>query len=427
MVEFDKVQLQFSSGLVIDNFVRYSFTNDFAANSDGFDFEIEDENLSNIVNKIRLAETFTLKVNDSVQAKGRVTGVKFTHTRSGGLHASFKACDLLGAVCKASIDPEINITAKDTLESAIKKAMSPFGFSKFEFDDSANRNLITGAKQGKKIGGKKAKGKAASLQKFISHQCKPNNGESVFGFVERICKRFGLRVWLSVDGETVYVSDADFDSPPLYTIDRSKSPKNSNCILDGSVEVDWDNQPSIIISQGKGGGGKFSKNKFHVLMVNEFTGLVRTAASYGPNPIQNVPTSKVQEFITKYKNKGSKLIDTRPDLIDQLPATIIGVYDPISRPYFFFDEESKNSEELEFSTRRKMAEFQSKFLKLNYSVDGHSNRGTEAIYSVNTNIVVNDETLGVEGEYWIKKRTFTKSRGDGTKTHLELILKHCME
>jgi prophage tail gpP-like protein len=426
----DKVSAIFESGLVIDNFVSYSFSSDFKDATDKFSITIEDDNLGGIKKKIRNGERIIFKVNDCIQTTGTIEDLDISCSRSGGTVMTINGRNLLGEVADSYIDPEITITEKDTLEAAIKKVFSPFGISKFEIDDEANRNLIAGAKAGHVDKGKTFKGKANSLKKFISHQTKPNPGEGMYQFAERISKRFGLHIWLSADGETLYVGVPTFAQAPLYSLYRSTQQKNGNNIIDGSARFNWSGQPSLIIAQGHGGGKEFSKSAFKIIMINELTGLVRTDASEGPNPIQNQPLSKVKELVDKYKVKGSKVLDIRTDLIDQIPSTVFGAFPKNCKAFFLFDDESKTPEELEFAVRRKMASFQSTYMTLSYTVSGHSNSTLTpggAIYGVNTTIDVIDDAIGVQGTYWIKKRIFTKDRSSGTKTQLELILPHSLE
>jgi prophage tail gpP-like protein len=410
----DKVRLEFESGKTLDSLTSYQFDSDFLTPCDGFTVTIADDRVSALQDQLRPGEQVRLYVNNNLQFVGRIDSASYSISRSG-TSVTLTGRDLLGAVCDSYISPEIRITEKDTLVGALKRIFSDFSFDKFDIDDEANRNIIAGQKAGFVAKGKTAKGKGKSLEKFINHQTHPNKAEGLYQYAERITKRFGLHIWSSADGETLYVGEPSYDQAPLYWLVHFRGDNQVNNVTSLDVKIDWSKQPSVIIGECKSGGGNFKKSTNKVIMVNEFSGLA-----------DGSPTPDVAALIEKYKSKGSKVLPVRQNLVDAVPSQY-RILSPAYRPLFLVDDESNNMEELEFAVRRKMASLQHDFFKVELTTEGHSNPATGATYAINTVAHVEDAVTGLNASLWVKRRTFRKSRSEGTTTTLELVLPGSIE
>lgn len=163
-----------------------------------------------------------------------------------------------------------------------------------------------------------------------------------------------------------------------------------------------------------------NSSKARVIAVNEITGYVRDSSGAFTEH-----TPYVKQILEGKKNLGCVVLPKRDDLASALSGIRYQNYGAYDRVLFFEDTISKNAEQLAFAVQRKLAEVQSKFWTYNVTVPGLSSNG--AIWNVNTCVSLIDEPRGISGIYWIRKRTFSCSRGQGPTTTLTLIPKHCME
>jgi prophage tail gpP-like protein len=402
------------AGINVDNFTSYTFTHDFLSPCATFDLEIADARADALAPQFQCGARVALRINNTIQASGYIDRVFPEISRSGTvLHIQGR--DALSRACGSSLDPKIHFTQRDTLSSIMRRIFERHGFTSFEIDDAANRNIITGQNRAPKA---KPSRRGKALRNFINHQLKPYPGEGEYEFASRVAKRFGLHLWASADGRTLYVSEPTFDSPALYNLVYSRNPvpstigqgvsSKSNNVLSASGGFDWTNQPSVIIAEGVGGGGEFRKQTNKVVMVNEILSETDSLPS----------VAAILKAYPEAKRIPRRDYFKRPSRILTSAAAL---------PHFCTDDESKTLDQLENFVYRKMAEFQHQFLKITYSVQGHVYEPTGAIWAPNTIVNVYDEARSLNQDMWIKSRTFTKSRNDGTKTRLEVVLPHTLE
>jgi prophage tail gpP-like protein len=423
----EEITVAFEGGGVIDHFTAYSFDEEFGNPCPSFSLEIGDDQAYVLAGSIAVGQKLTLSINGKVQANGTISNAQLSYSRGSGHTLHLSGYGLMRNVVNSCMDPETKIVAGTTLEGAIKRIFNDYGFKKFDINDDANRNIITGSDVGYKISGSRLKAQVHNLQRQINHILSPKHGEGSYEFVARVAKRFGLHLWLSADGETVIAGHPDYDSPSLYKLYHNlKDPDRAyNNVLEGSASIDWDNQVSMIIAEGSSGGGNFQKTSSKIIMLNEFTAIDYAALLFGKT---NAINQGVLDLVKRYKNKGSKLLGTRKGIIANLPTIAMTGGSATSgtfKPSFLYDQYSHNTRELEFFTRRKMSELQTKFFTLNYTVAGHSNQGS--VWAVNTMCSVEDNSLQAKGNFWIKRRTLSKSRSGGTTTRLELLIPYTLD
>jgi hypothetical protein len=404
----------------IDNWTSYTFDSDFFTPVDTFSFELADDRADQLKNKINIADPVNLIVNGVIECKGFIERIEFENSMSGTV-LKLSGRDLLGVVCDGTISPNVKITDTHTFEDALFKAFEGAGWSKdkitfIDFQDYANFKAETSQKGS----GRKKKSK-------IGHQLKPHKNEGFMEFAMRICKRSGWNIKLTPDGENINIGQPWYEPITLFNATfkhRLKDPSENN-IISSSIAIDWKKQPSYIIGEATGAGGNFRKGLNKVFVPN---GLLLD-----------------QEDVILYNYNGMaqekiKWIDVNSDLVNNLPSMLRNLFPGVisapskeasqkNRPLFEYDDEAKSMAELQYVMMKKMADFQREFFTLNILTNGHAFTGQNfnsdgIVYNhrINTMCKVIDETYGLDNLFWIQKRSFTKSRANGTRTQLTLKL-----
>jgi prophage tail gpP-like protein len=389
--ELDAIVVRFpKTGYTLRSFTEYSFNSHFLTPTDGFSFTVGDEDIDqDLIEATELGSEVVLSINDRIQATGYILESELGRDRQGGTILNFQGADKLHPVVTSHVDPKHKFAEGQSLADVLRVVFGDFGFTKFEIDNEANRNVITG-----QLRGVKASKRGRPLKDWKTTQLQPAPQEGAFAYVARIAARFGLLPWLSADGQTVIVSEPDFDQPPRYRLQRKHGVEGSaeNNIRSGRPKRDISDQPSIIYGFSQGGGGEFDKASCRAARYNPFI----TAPG--------LPT-----FVARYK--------------EIVPAGAFdlerGISVPFAKPLFLQDDESKTPEQLEYFLQRKMSEFTRKTLVCPYQVAGHTCNGQP--WAVDTVADVDDDDGRVREPMWIMSRTFTKSRSGGTATDLELI------
>lgn len=415
------LQLRDDRGTVVaevHNFAEYQFQSDFLTPTDGFHFAIGDEAvLGSLKKNVYVGQEVTLSVNGYVQAGGFVDRFKIKSVRGGGSEMTIEGRDWLSPAVDAEMDPRKSYQSSNSLLDVIVGSFADYGFGgvgQILASDEVNGNIITGQKRGLKT---TKTGKTP--KSFIGHQLKPYPHEGVFAFCSRMSQRFGLWIWASADGLNLIVDEPDFTQKSIYTLTNRLDDTGTNNLVEAELDVNAENQPTIIVATGVGGGGDQGRASMKCIVTNELYG-VKVDASVPNTPIVTGRASAVPEaidFVQKIlaANAGANVLSTRDDF-DGLP------YFPRARPrvIYLHDDESHTPDELAAYARRELALKQQHGFVFRSSLDGHTIGGVP-IY---TNAVadVDDEVSGLKNRMWCKSRTFSLSRGGGTTSKAEWLL-----
>lgn len=390
--ESDVIALKLvDAGITLNRWVEYSFNSHFLTPTDGWHFVVAG---SDIPDEVKAALVpggkVQLTINGQPQSTGYVDSVTISKDRSSGTEYHVEGRDVLSPAVDSNADPRVRFAKDQTLYDFVSTILGPFGFEVFATDDNANRGVITGQLRGTKTS---KKGKV--LKNVRLHQLKPYPGEGAFAFASRISQRHGLWIWPAADGTSLILDSPDFDMEPIAKLSRKKNGVANN-ILGGTVRRSIEEQPSIIVAQGFGGGGEFARARMTAIAVN---------------PVVNVD---VEPIINAYPE-----------------AVVVGtdyfappIQSHVARPMFLHDDESKTPEELANFVRREMSLRTRRSFEANYQVQGHtfvSSDGSPTPWCVNTMVYVDDDAADVHEGLWVQSRTFTKSRHSGTQTTIGLI------
>jgi prophage tail gpP-like protein len=440
--EIDSVSM-FVRGLDLEikTWQSYSIRHDFLTPSAAFDFAFS-TNSPLAYNEVFVeGAEVQIFVEGCEQMTGTIEKVSKSANREGGLIYKISGRDFLGPVVSASIDPKIRISANQTVFDFLTLVLSPYDIGKIYIGDEINYSIVTGYVKGKgrsqtktfqvkEAQSRKEKdAKTATvvyntktvtqvvsqdrpdLKKIPLDQLKPKIGDGAMQVIERLLSRLGLQMFAAADGSGVIVDKPDFITPPIHRLVRRFNGDAENNIEDGESLIDAESQPCYVLAVGQSSGSDMAKIRLKAIAVNELVA-VNPDGSFAPY---------VQDVIARYP--GIKILPLRNRLI---PSTnrIVSRRKPV--PIILKDDESKSIDQISAFARRKLSEYQRRFLTANYVVKGHT-YGDAYPYAINTNIDVDDDFLDIHETLWCVGRTFTKSRDAGTKTELVLIRPYTLE
>lgn len=415
----------------------YSFHSEFLTPADGFTFTTGDPDaVATLLPKLPPGTQVQLVINGRIQATGYVDSATVSKTVDGGFELVIHGRDSLAPMVDAHVDPLFVFSAGMTLNDLLAKLATPFGFTIFSTTDVARKARVTGlappATSTVSTPGSteqdynKIYATGAPLQPVVAtiptttlqydpnapvflkpltvQQAKPHDSETVFQFLSRHAKRFGLWLWADSLGTTLIVARPDFGQSSNYQLYNRLGGEGSNYER-ASLEANMKEQPSVIIAMNRGGQASYNKMRIRAAMVNELTAVDSTGA----------PLPAVQQILSlhKFTTPGS-YVAVRSALIPYGAAW----QNKIARPMFIYDDESKTVGQIQGAVMREMAERQSKALQYKVRVYGHT--FNDRPWAVNTICDVDDHQLGVFGRWWIREVEFTKSRA-GTFTNLTMI------
>lgn len=396
-------------GITLRNFLEYDFDSNFLDATDPFSFTFAadrfgDEARNELRTALRPGSEVALKLAGTTIGSGYITALEVSAARGSGSEWRLEGKDKLGFAVDACADPTITFKPGQTLLDALKILFGPFGWRNdehFDADGLADRDVKQNV-QGKRR--RVTKRPPKKLTSYELHQLHPHTSEGLFDFAARIANRQGLWIWPSADGKQLVVSRPDFDSPPLQKIFRD-SRGNTN-VLDGSVRLDINDQPTIIIADGFSGGGDFvPRNPIQAAMTNT-----------------SVYTDDTTFVNLKQRFPGCRVLDTHN-------YDLAAIFTPFHRPLFLHDNDAQTQKQLEYFIRRQMARLQIRSLGARYNAEGHGQSTPDGfvIWSTNSLVDVHDEIGYLNEPLYVLGRKFSKSRAGGTKTALQLVRRYTID
>ena len=479
----------------ISNWTTFNIERDFFVPADTFTLVLEDDRASTLTGQMFEGMAVRFEINNKNILVGYILSYHLTYTRSGGSRLEIRGQDLLGYMAKAVAYPNLgqstttvntqvpslllgqaavqtnfHFTPQTTIQTALTTIFNAFRAEtqlpqaiSVEVEDGPYLTFATGFATGLKSRGKTGRGLVKSMQNSLDRLTTPGKGESYLAYAIRLCKHIGCDIKMAPDR---YVgTDVVFVSPPTYDRMGAGSPYNlvhyaqgvptsatygytsdlplTNNILEGSIKISFEDQPSaIILEMATAGNNAFYSGAFKCVVVNELTGYYRSISEGGiPIEIENsegngntlkdfedLRVFNVGQAIKQLTNgqlgTGYRVLNPNTDLFFSLPFVATQMQTEVSMPRYYVDMNAHTKDELSFGTAKAMAEAQDKYMVLNYKVDGFTQNGV--VWYPNQLCYVKDEVFSypyqIDGVFWIKKVNFTRTRDGGSHTFLELTL-----
>ncbi len=308
-----------------------------------------------------------LTVNDAPQVTGYLDDV-IASGEVGATEISLFGRDVLSRVHDAYVIAELALSDGSYAQLVERALSETVGDYVLSYSNEGNRKLTTG------IGVKQtaaldldptqaATGPAAK-------QLKAKIGDRWYEYVKRQLDRAGLFLWAGGDGEYILSSPNANQAPSYRILRRRGQTRNEVSVTQASFQNATSRRFSECIVYGRGGGRKFGRTSVSGRFVDE-------------------------------------------------EITALG----ITRPLVIHDNNVTNEEQATFYARRKIAESIRNGWNLTYTCAGHTIpsmlNGQRAVWAPDTVVQVEDQELGLSGNYYIERVVFR--RNPQTTTELTLL------
>lgn len=334
----------------------------------------------------------------------------------GGARLTLSGSDNGGALARASADPRLGVTSETTLVEMARAVCEPFGITVVT-EAAPGRTLMTGARasrgrdqlvvaharsygiperqmrasllQRRSVDGR-ARGRpmdetagagpdtraatrsrrghgggqtGSDVERLRLAEAKPGVGETVWDYLDRHCRRFGVMPWIDAEGRLV-ISSPDYDQEPMFQLRRSLDPgPGGNNILAGGFVEDVGTLSSECTVYGRSFGSDASRSPFS--------------------------------------------------------ATERNSRQPIYRPLVLADRTVRSDDEARRRALRELNRQNEGAFVLTYEVHGHGQGSL--VWAQDTTVDVVDEAIGVEGIFYVTSRELTGNGKDGARTKLRLV------
>jgi prophage tail gpP-like protein len=197
-----------------------------------------------------------------LQSSGILDDVEITEKRSGGAKVTVTGKGHMERLFNCDVLPSLaleNMTlagaARKLLTETMPGQTKPFySYKQIVIDNDANRILTTGKAA---AGTKLSLAAPLDLEQFKITQIKPHAGETIYDYLSRHARRFGLLIWGTADGKVVF-SRPNYEQRALYNLQlRQTSHIDNNCEL--TRKQSFKHRASEIHVYGKGRGGDISR------------------------------------------------------------------------------------------------------------------------------------------------------------------------
>lgn len=247
---------------VLDAFTSFDLTLDMTSPCEAA-FEVgDDATWDALLSSWAPGQKYRTRVNGCLMHTGRVVLDDLPVDSSSGAVTRFTVRSLTHEAYYASADPDISV--KDaTLLDVVLAAYAPLGLTKADFIFNADlaRNLMTGKTR--------SSGKAeADLTAMKLDQARVNPPETIYQFVDRHLRRFGIIHWDSPDGRIV-VSAPNDDVDSIFRFDLFNGAEGRiNNVLHAEWVRDLSQVPTVLGVFGEGGKAGFRKSKVRAIITD---------------------------------------------------------------------------------------------------------------------------------------------------------------
>jgi hypothetical protein len=389
------VTLESTGEVITDNIQEYRIETSYLTPTDSWSFTVyNDEDPSSLRTKFRPWQPIRISIAGQTQLVGRIEKIKGVGESGAALEVS--GYDYLYDSVAGSVDPALQIKKEMDLGQALLAIFEPFGIKTVYADFGLTRNILSGRVSA-------AKGKPArEFKKAHPDELRPKENQGTFEFAETICHRMGYSL------QSANLRDGIICCVPHDLVDPMGRLARPGNILKGSATRDWSSVPTVTIARGRGG----DPNVVVAGTRHEFS----TFDSQTVNPIAKIP--EIQGIITADDN----IIVTREKRFDpkKRDSTIYGYGQPVYRPLFYQDKDSKNQEQLEYGVSKMVAERLKKTLEYECTVRGHVDPNTGAIWSIDSIVDIFDFIEQVDERMWLYENT-KYNDGQGPMTSMRFV------
>lgn len=367
-------------GRETQNVSEWEIDTEYLTSADGFSFTIFDQDVA----KLRGLDLspVELLLGEAQQVLGRIDV-----TRIGGAGTAVECMgrDYLADLVECNVDPALRVTEGMQLADAIRDATAPLGIKIVNDEADGDIRMM-------RVGKPVKKGKPRKHAAKKQGDYKPEPGQGVFDFVNKLVARNGCTIqpWRARDGITL--SAPRYDSDPVYALRRTTdaAAASVNNLKEAVAVRDFTRFPTYAISQCY-------------------------EAKRGE---QAVNAAALFDVAGRYEDLFNGHAYTK---LRRIPGKVHDTLDgKLYRLLVVRDEKARTIEQATHALLRAIAERLKDTLCYQATVRGHRDPETGAIWSVDTMCRVDDDLADVHEVLWVAKRTLSYSRTAGAVTKLEL-------
>ncbi len=430
------------NGVRITEWVTYSIDSDLLTPADGFSFQIEvpgdRDARRRLLDATRPGNELRVYVGDDVgegaprsryiQMIGLIEDREISGTREEGTTISIEGRDLASYLVDSSVEPTLDVSADMRLVDLVTAAVEPYDIAVVTDSYAAQRTLQGGqgspdeaarragvpprsyslaqqeeaTRTGRPVDsplgtdeelqeslftatGDRLDATVLALQtrraarsgyanvmgpgdieRLAIKDARPQIGETVWAFIERHCTRLGVLMWMSPLGRLI-LSSPQYSQRPRYRAVRryEDDPEDPTNILEAKLHESIGDRHSKVAVYGRG----------------------------------NVRSSERQPV------RGEAVDDAWPA---DLP-----------KPLYLQETDIRTGDAAARKALRELMRHKRDAFAFDITLPDHGANGY--LYAVDSTIAIVDEVTGVEGTFYITKRTFKKSREGGTSTSIRAV------
>lgn len=362
----------------------YTLKSAYTTSTDSFEFSFFDEDRSKM---LRLEmQPVELLINGAMQLIGRIDS---TDIGNDGSAVTCRGRDYIADLLECNIDPSAVVKKGMTLGDALLLVCSPIGIDTVISDDDFPMRTIRAAHPIKRHG--KGKGR----RKKLVDEYRPNPGEGMYEFCNRLVARFGASLQPGRTRKEIVCDEPCFEQDPTYTIScTDDANSSSNNVISASATRDWSSFPTYALFTNKLGAAGDTKQG-----LSAFKDIFQVAAQ----------SQELLEIIQRSTFSGRTKPGDKPNISNG----------ELYRLLYHRDEASKTQEQIENALARAIAERLRETLKYTVELRGHQDPKSGALWAIDTMVQVSDAIRGIDEALWIQSREFSYSPGGGAVTRLE--------
>lgn len=345
----------------------YSIDTDYLTSVDEFEVEFYDDDPARL--RWLGLEPVELAIYGETVLVGRIEQVE--RGRSGKA-VTVRGRDYFADLVQGEIDPTVNITESQTFDDVIKYCAGPCGIN----------SVVDFTKAG--------------VAKLQPKERKPDPGQGVYDFLNRIAARLGSTLQPTANRGEVAIDAPDYTQPPMASLLRSSDPivSAANNVLEATSVEDYTRLPTHGVSSGK-----------------------VAKAGESASPVSS--KFNLQDVLGGISDA---LLNTLSGKVDGNRRKPGAAGDPLQmyRLLYVKDDLARTAEQIERAIVRATAERLKDTLTYPPRVVDHKDPKSGKLWSVNSVLNVQDDVCDIEENMWVSGRRFDYSRNDGATTSLKL-------
>jgi prophage tail gpP-like protein len=234
----------------IDRATSYEVTTDLTAPSESRVEMGDNGTWAELKEAIAIGRRFRVALNGRGLLTGRLLMRGLPLSASAGATVQLTIRTRLADAAFTSCD---NVNVKQaTLKEIVLKAYATIGMTEadFEFNADVARNVMTGRSANH--------GAQVDLEAIKEQDARVQPPETVYAFVDRHLRRFGLLHWDGGDGKIVVGYPNDLQTA-LYMLRSTREYPMNNNVLEAARTEDYEQVPGTLSVYGQGGGRDYKR------------------------------------------------------------------------------------------------------------------------------------------------------------------------